>query len=59
MIVAVAFAVALLEEIRMRCERGDEYETYAARTPFLFPLPSIVSPAVALPMWLCFGKERR
>ena len=54
----VIVGVALVEEITMRRERGDEYEAYAARTPFLFPLPAIVSKAVALPMRLVLRKKR-
>ena len=54
----VIVGVALLEEIRMRRDRGEEYETYAARTPFLFPLPRFISAAVALPMRLILWKKR-
>ena len=54
----VIVGVALLEEIKMRRERAEEYETYAARTPFMFPLPKIVSVIVALPMRLVLRKKR-
>ena len=54
----VIVGVALLEEIRMRRERAEEYEAYAARAPFLFPLPRLVSTAVALPMRLILRKKR-
>jgi len=54
----VIIGVALLEEMRMRRARGDEYETYAARTSFLLPLPTIVSTVVSLPMRLVLWKKR-
>jgi protein-S-isoprenylcysteine O-methyltransferase Ste14 len=54
----VIVGVALLEEVSMRRERGNEYEAYAARTPFMFPLPGLVSSAVALPMRLVLRKKR-
>ena len=54
----VIIGVALLEEIRMRREHGEDYEAYAARTPFLFPLPRFVSLTVSLPMRLVLGKKR-
>ena len=54
----IIIGVAFLEEIRMRRERGVEYEAYAARTPFLFPLPRFVSAAVALPIRLVLRKKR-
>jgi protein-S-isoprenylcysteine O-methyltransferase Ste14 len=53
----VIIGVALLEEIKMRREHGEEYEAYAARTPFLFPLPRFVSAAVSLPMQLVLRKK--
>jgi len=53
----IIVGVALLEEVEMRRERGVEYEAYAVRTPFMFPLPSIVSKAVALPMRLVLRKR--
>jgi len=54
----VIVGVALLEEIGMRRELGDEYAAYAADTPFLFPLPVIVRRLVALPMRLVLRKPR-
>ena len=54
----VIIGVALVEEITMRRERGEEYEAYAARTPFMFPLPAFVSNAVAFPMRLVLRKKR-
>jgi protein-S-isoprenylcysteine O-methyltransferase Ste14 len=54
----VIIGVALLEEIKMQRELGDEYKIYAARTPFMFPLPVIISGIVALPMRLVIRKKR-
>jgi protein-S-isoprenylcysteine O-methyltransferase Ste14 len=46
----VIIGVALVEEIRMKREQGEEYETYRQRVPFLFPMPRVVSAAIAAPM---------
>lgn len=54
----VVVGVALLEEIGMRRELGDEYAAYAAHTPFLLPLPAIVTKLVVLPMRLVLRKQR-
>ena len=54
----VIVGVALVEEISMRRQHGEEYDAYAARTPFMFPLPRFVSAAVALPMRLLLRKKR-
>ncbi len=54
----IIVGVALVEEIEMRRERGEEYEAYAARTPFMFPLPRFVSTAVRFPMRLILRKKR-
>jgi len=54
----VIVGVALLEEVKMRREHGQEYESYADRTPFLVPLPRAVSAIVALPMRFVLRKKR-
>jgi protein-S-isoprenylcysteine O-methyltransferase Ste14 len=54
----VITGVALIEEINMRRERGQEYEAYSQRTPFMLPLPRLVSNAVAAPMRFVLKKER-
>jgi protein-S-isoprenylcysteine O-methyltransferase Ste14 len=43
-------SVALGEEIRMSTERGEEYEAYRDNTPFMLPLPGIISRVVSAPM---------
>ncbi len=48
--------VALLEEIRMRRERGAEYAAYMAATPFLVPLPRVVARAAGAPARLVLRK---
>lgn len=52
----VIIGVAMLEEVRMRRERGVEYDDYARRAPFLLPLPRFVSDAIAKPMRWVLGK---
>jgi len=47
----------MLEELKMRRERGEEYESYCRRTPFLFPLPRFVSKIFSLPLRLIFKKD--
>jgi HEAT repeat protein/protein-S-isoprenylcysteine O-methyltransferase Ste14 len=50
--------VAMLEELKMSRERGEEYEFYCRRTPFLMPLPRFVSRIFYIPLWLFFRKWR-
>ena len=50
--------VALVEEIKMRRERGEEYDLYSQRTPFMLPLPRLVSRVIAAPMRLVLRKKR-
>ncbi|MBN2356825.1 DUF1295 domain-containing protein, partial [candidate division KSB1 bacterium] len=53
----VIIAVAMLEEIKMKRERGQAYESYRRRTPFLLPLPRFLSRLFALPLRLVFKKK--
>jgi protein-S-isoprenylcysteine O-methyltransferase Ste14 len=46
----VIIGVAMLEELKMRRERGEAYESYCRRTPFLFPIPRIVSRIISAPI---------
>jgi HEAT repeat protein/protein-S-isoprenylcysteine O-methyltransferase Ste14 len=50
--------VAMLEELKMSRERGEEYESYYRRTPFLMPLPRFVSKIFSIPLWLFYRKWR-
>ncbi len=50
--------VAMLEELKMSRERGEEYESYYRRTPFLVPLPRFVSKIFSVPLWLFYRKWR-
>ena len=54
----VIIGVAMLEELRMKRERGEEYESYCRRTPFLFPIPRIVSRIISTPMRFILKKDR-
>ena len=54
----VIACVALGEEARMSRERGEEYEAYRSRVPFLVPLPALVSRLFSAPMRLLLRKER-
>jgi hypothetical protein len=49
--------VALWEEIRMRQERGAEYKRYAARVPFLLPLPPGIARALEAPLRWAIRKD--
>lgn len=52
----IIIGVAMLEELKMRRERGEEYESYCRRTSFLFPLPRFVSKIFSVPLRLIFKK---
>ena len=54
----VILGVAMLEEIKMRREQGAAYDAYRERTPFLLPLPKVVTKIVAAPMRFVLRKER-
>ena len=53
----VIIGVAMLEELKMKRERGQEYELYRKRTPFMFPMPRVVSKILGAPMRLILRKE--
>jgi protein-S-isoprenylcysteine O-methyltransferase Ste14 len=50
--------VALSEEMRMRREHGVEYKTYQDSTPFMLPLPGLVSKGLTAPLRLLLKKDR-
>jgi protein-S-isoprenylcysteine O-methyltransferase Ste14 len=54
----VIVGVAMMEELSMRRQHGDEYETYRRSAPFLFPVPAFVERFFALPLRLLFKKDR-
>lgn len=54
----IIVCVALSEEIRMRRRRGEEYERYSSRAPFMLPLPGFLSRAISAPLRFILGKER-
>jgi protein-S-isoprenylcysteine O-methyltransferase Ste14 len=45
----IIIGVALVEELSMRRRFGEEYESFRCRTHFMFPLPSVLKRALALP----------
>lgn len=53
----VIIGVALLEEVNMKRRYGDSYAAYRRKTPFLFPLPKIITSLFALPMRVIYGRE--
>lgn len=53
----VIMGVAMLEELTMRREWGEAYESYCRRTPFLFPMPRFISKIISAPMRLVVKKE--
>ncbi|MFC1552280.1 HEAT repeat domain-containing protein [Candidatus Latescibacterota bacterium] len=54
----VIIGVAMSEELKMRREQGEPYESFARSTPFLFPLPGIVSNIISSPMRLILKNSR-
>lgn len=54
----VIVGVALMEEIKMRRDHGEDYERYRQSAPFLFPVPRVVARLAALPQRVIFGKDR-
>jgi hypothetical protein len=53
----VILGIAMLEELRMRRVRGEEYEAYVRRTPFMLPLPRVLRRGIACPLQLVLRKE--
>jgi protein-S-isoprenylcysteine O-methyltransferase Ste14 len=56
--VVVIIGVALIEEIKMRRDQGQEYEVYRQRTPFMLPLPRFISNLTAGPLRFVLKKEQ-
>lgn len=54
----VIIGVAMLEELKMKRERGEAYEAYCRRTPFLFPLPRFIARIISAPTRLILKKNR-
>lgn len=53
----VIISVAMMEELKMRRQLGEEYEAYRRRTPFMLPMPRFVSRIISAPMRLIIRKE--
>lgn len=54
----IILCIALSEEMRMRRQRGLEYEGYCRHTPFLLPLPRFLTRAISMPFRLVVKKDR-
>ena len=54
----IILCIALSEEIRMQRQHGDAYLAYSSRTPFMFPLPAVVTRAIACPFRRLTGRDR-
>jgi protein-S-isoprenylcysteine O-methyltransferase Ste14 len=54
----IIICIALSEEIHMRRLRGEEYERYSSRAPFMVPLPGFLSRAISAPLRLVLGRQR-
>ncbi len=57
LVTMIIIGVAMFEELKMRREREEEYESYCRRTPFLIPLPRFVSKIFSLPLRFIFKKD--
>jgi len=53
----IIVCIALSEEVRMRREHGSEYERYASRSPFMFPLPRLLAQLISVPLRLVLRKD--
>jgi HEAT repeat protein/protein-S-isoprenylcysteine O-methyltransferase Ste14 len=53
----IIISVAMLEELKMKKNQGELYESYCKGAPFLFPLPRIISKMFTLPQKLIFKTE--
>jgi len=53
----IIIGAAMLEELKMRREQGEEYDSYCQRTPFLLPLPRFLSKIFSIPQRFIFKKE--
>jgi hypothetical protein len=54
----VIIGVALLEELKMSRQFGDQYEEYRQKTPFLFPVPGFIGRLFLLPLKLFHCEEQ-
>jgi protein-S-isoprenylcysteine O-methyltransferase Ste14 len=53
----IIVCVALGEEITMKRTLGEEYGSYRRRTPFMFPVPKLVSALITAPLRLLIKKD--
>ncbi len=50
--------IALTEELEMKKKYGEKYEEYCRKTPFMIPLPGILTRAIKTPLKLIGGYPR-
>ena len=55
--VMVIIGICLIEEIKMKEENGEKYESYRKKTPFLFPLPKWIKTLINAPINLLLRKD--
>jgi protein-S-isoprenylcysteine O-methyltransferase Ste14 len=53
----VIIGLCCIEEIKMKKEKGEEYENYKKKTPFLFPIPKWLKEIVISPIKLLIRKD--
>ena len=53
----IVICIALTEEINMRKTYGESYLKYQGSTPFMFPLPKLVSSATTAPIRILFKRD--
>jgi protein-S-isoprenylcysteine O-methyltransferase Ste14 len=53
----VIIGICFIEEIKMKEEKGEEYENYKKKTPFLFPIPNWLKVIVIAPIKLLIRKD--
>ena len=54
----VIISICLFEEIKMKESAEEDYEEYRIRTPFLFPIPSLLKRIIKAPIRLVIRKDR-
>lgn len=48
----IIIGVSMMEELRMKKQFGEEYESFSSRTHFMFPLPRFIKKIISLPIRL-------
>jgi len=53
----IIIGIAMVEELIMSREQGETYDVYRKQTPFLFPIPKLISKIFSFPLQLVFKKS--